>query len=137
MKMNAKRLLLGCGLGLLVASAESEMFADEGMWLFNDPPRKLLKERYNFEVTDAWLEHVQKSSVRFNSGGSGSFVSEDGLIMSNHHVGADSLQKMSDKDHDYLRNGFTAKSLQDEIPAKDLELNVLINIEDVTTRVNA
>src|SRR6266487_6778055 len=49
--------------------------ADEGMWLFNNPPRKILKDKYQFDATDKWLEHVQKSSVRFNSGGSGSFVS--------------------------------------------------------------
>ena len=67
--------------------------ADEGMWLFNKPPRKQLKEKYGFEPTDAWLEHVQKSAVRFNSGGSGSFVSADGLVMTNHHVGADCLAK--------------------------------------------
>jgi len=107
------------------------------MWLFNDPPRKLLQERYQFEVTDAWLEHVQKSSVRFNSGGSGSFVSEDGLIMSNHHVGADALQKLSDQQHDYLRNGFQARTFDQERRCTDLELNVLMNIEDVTARVNS
>src|ERR1700757_4951315 len=84
--------------------------ADEGMWLFNNPPRKLLKDKYNFDATDKWLEHVQKSSVRFNSGGSGSFVSADGLVMTNHHVGADSLQKFGDKDHNYLRDGFFAKT---------------------------
>jgi len=107
------------------------------MWLFNDPPRKLLQERYQFEVTDAWLEHVQKSSVRFNSGGSGSFVSEDGLIMSNHHVGADALQKLSDQQHDYLRNGFQARTFDQERRCTDLELNVLMSIEDVTARVNS
>src|SRR6266852_1573076 len=111
--------------------------ADEGMWLFNNPPRKLLKEKYNFEPTDQWLDHVQKSSVRFNSGGSGSFVSADGLVMTNHHVGADALQKFGDKDHDYIRNGFHARTRAEEKRCLDLELNVLMNIQDVTDRVNA
>jgi hypothetical protein len=124
------------GLTCMLASTQYTTDADEGMWLFNNPPRQLLKQRYGFDVTDQWLEHVQKSSVRFNSGGSGSFVSEDGLVMSNHHVGADTLQKVSTKEHDYLKNGFTAKTQADEIPAKDLELNVLMSMEDVTARVN-
>src|SRR5437762_8958267 len=111
--------------------------ADEGMWLFNNPPRKILKEKYQFDATDKWLEHVQKSSVRFNSGGSGSFVSADGLVISNHHVGADALQKFGDKDHDYLRDGFYAPTPAEEKRCLDLELNVLMSIEDVTTRVNA
>lgn len=136
--MVMKRSLgLGIGMAALLAGAPLMTFGDEGMWLFNDPPRKLLKERYGFDITDAWLEHVQKSSVRFNSGGSGSFVSEDGLIMSNHHVGADALQKISDKEHDYMRDGFYARTPAEEKPAKDLELNVLMSIEDVTTRVNS
>src|SRR5437867_5487714 len=135
--MKTKRSLLRLGLGLWLVGAGPGIRADEGMWLFNDPPRKLLKERYNFDVTDAWLEHVQKSSIRFNSGGSGSFVSEDGLIMSNHHVGADTLQKISDKEHDYLKNGFYARTLAEEKRAPDLELNVLMSMEDVTARVNA
>jgi len=107
------------------------------MWLYNNPPRKLLKEKYGFEPSDAWLEHLQKSSVRFNSGGSGAFVSEDGLVLSNHHVGADALQKFGDKDHNYLRDGFYAKTYGEEKRCLDLELNVLINTEDVTARVNA
>jgi len=107
------------------------------MWLFNNPPRKQLKDKYGFEVTDAWLDHVQKSSVRFNSGGSGEFVSEDGLVMSNHHVGADALQKFGDKDHNYIRDGFRAKTRGEEKRCLDLELNVLMSIEDVTARVNA
>jgi hypothetical protein len=123
--------------GVLAAALAVRSRADEGMWLFNQPPRKLLKEKYGFEATDPWLEHVQKASVRFNSGGSGSFVSEDGLVMSNHHVGADALQKFGDKDHDYLRDGFHAKSLSEEKRCHDLELNVLMSIEDVTERVNA
>jgi hypothetical protein len=134
--MNAKHWILSLGLAALVIQPPPPAVADEGMWLFNDPPRKQLKERYNFDATDAWLEHVQKSSVRFNSGGSGSFVSEDGLVLSNHHVGADTLQKISSKEKDYLKLGFYARTLEEEIKAPDLELNVLMSIEDVTDRVN-
>ena len=111
--------------------------ADEGMWLFTQPPREQLRQRYGFELTDAWLEHVQKASVRFNSGGSGSFVSEDGIVISNHHVGADALQKVSSEKQNYLRDGFHATRLVDEKPCVDLELNVLQSIEDVTARVIA
>src|SRR5712664_2049874 len=120
---------------LMIATLSNR--ADEGMWLYNNPPRKLLKEKYGFEPSDAWLEHLQRSSVRFNSGGSGEFVSEDGLVLSNHHVGADALQKFGDKDHNYLRDGFYAKTDAEEKRCLDLELNVLMSIEDVTDRVNA
>jgi hypothetical protein len=78
-----------------------------------------------------------KSSVRFNSGGSGSFVSGDGLVITNHHVGLDSLQKFSSTEHNYVRDGFYARTAADEIKCVDLELNVLQSIEDVTLRVNA
>lgn len=111
--------------------------ADEGMWLFNRPPSEHLDKKYHFKPTDKWLEHVQKSSVRFNSGGSGSFVSADGLVMTNHHVGADALQKFGDKDHNYLRDGFHAKTRAEEKRCTDLELNVLMSMEDVTDQVNA
>jgi peptidase S46-like protein len=110
--------------------------ADEGMWLFNAPPLRQLKGKYNFEPTPQWLDHLQKASVRFNSGGSGSFVSENGLVITNHHVGADTLQKISSQEHNYLRDGFYAKTQTEEIKSTDLELNVLESIEDVTARVS-
>jgi Peptidase S46 len=128
---------LGIVLGLLAAARCQLASADEGMWLFNRPPKQVLKERYNFEPPKEWLDHVQRASVRFNSGGSGSFISADGLVMTNHHVGADALQKMSDTKHNYLKEGFYAKSHDEEKKCLDLELNVLDSIEDVTDRVNA
>jgi len=124
-------------LSLLLFPLACPIVADEGMWLFNQPPRQILRERYDFDATDAWLEHLQKSSVRYSSGGSGSFVSEDGLLISNHHVGADALQKVSTKEKNYLRDGFYARTRAEEIKCLDLELNVLDSIEDVTARVNA
>ena len=137
MKYVLKRVLLGSISAVLLSAAAPAAFADEGMWLFNRPPRKELQEKYGFEPTPEWLDHVRKSSVRFNSGGSGSFVSADGLVMTNHHVGADSLQKFGDATHNYLRDGFYAKTHADEKQCLDLELNVLDRIEDVTARVNA
>src|SRR5438045_9461071 len=120
---------------MLVATTISAQ-ADEGMWLFNNPPLGQLKENYQFEPAALWLEHLQKASVRFNSGGSGSFVSADGLCITNHHVGADALRKASSEQHNYLKEGFYAKTNAEEIKCADLELNVLISIEDVTEQVN-
>ncbi len=111
--------------------------AEEGLWLFNNPPEKLLREKYQFEATRPWLEHLQRCSVRFNSGGSGSFVSSEGLVLTNHHVGADALQKLSTRERDILKAGFLARTRDQEIKCVDLELNVLMSIEDVTPRVNA
>jgi hypothetical protein len=124
------------GLGVVFLMV-TPVRSDEGMWLLNDPPRKLLKERYQFDLTPEWLEHAQLASVRFNSGGSGSFVSANGLIVTNHHIGADALQKLSPKDKDYLRDGYSAPTEADELKCPDLELNVLQSIADVTERVNA
>jgi hypothetical protein len=109
--------------------------ADEGMWTFDNPPTKQLRKRYNFTPTKEWLDHIRLSSVRFNDGGSGSFVSPDGLVLTNHHVARGQLQKVSTPQKDYVTTGFYARTRAEEIKAPDLELNVLISTEDVTARV--
>jgi hypothetical protein len=125
-------ITITCLIGFATAA-----IADEGMWLFSAPPIKQLKEKYNFEPSPQWLEHLQNASVRFSSGGSGSFVSASGLVITNHHIGADTLQKISTQEHNYLRDGFYARTQAEEIKSPDLELNVLVSTEDVTERVNS
>src|SRR5262249_39733466 len=93
--------------GLIITTVMTSTIphADEGMWLFTNPPRKVLKEKYNFDPSDEWLKNVQQAAVRFNSGGSGAFISRDGLVITNHHVGADALQKLSTPDRDLVAKG--------------------------------
>jgi hypothetical protein len=111
------------------------ILADDGMWTFDNPPRKDWKQKYNFEPTDAWLEHVRLASVRLNDGGSGAFVSPDGLLMTNQHVASGQLQKVSTKERDYTKEGFYARTPAEELKCPDLEINVLVSLEDVTARV--
>lgn len=110
--------------------------ADEGMWTFDNPPMKQLKERYGFVPTQEWLDHVRLSSVRFNDGGSGSFVSPNGLVLTNHHVARGQLQKLSSAEANFVVDGYYARSMDQELKATDLELNVLVSMEDVTARIN-
>lgn len=109
---------------------------DEGMWLFSNPPKQMLQDKYQITLTDEWLQHLQLASVRLNNGGSGSFVSPRGLLLTNHHVGADALQKLSPANKDYYTDGYTAKSAAEELKCPDLEVNVLQQIVDVTKQVN-
>jgi hypothetical protein len=109
--------------------------ADEGMWTFNNVPRAEIKRKYGFDVTDAWLKKVQMASVRFNNGGSGSFVSADGLVLTNYHIVEDIVGEVSTPEKDLAKDGFVARTRAEEIKAPSLELNVLMSIEDVTARV--
>src|SRR6266478_3875960 len=130
-----KRFLTIClALSFFFSTAAT---ADEGMWLYNAAPKDKIKAKYGFELTQQWLDHVRLSSVRFNNGGSGSFVSADGLTFTNHHVGAGCVQQLSSEGHDYMKTGFYAKTQAEEAKCPDLELNVLVGIDDVSAKVKA
>jgi hypothetical protein len=124
-------------LTAILATSLSDAHGDEGMWLFNDLPLAMLKERYGFEPSKEWAEHLMKSSVRFNVGGSASFISSTGLVLTNHHVGSDTLFKLSTPERNIMEVGFLAKTPDQELKAPDLELNQLVNIRDVTDVVKA
>ncbi|HVW83670.1 MAG TPA: S46 family peptidase [Bryobacteraceae bacterium] len=126
-----KRSLLPIALCVLT----SALIADEGMWTFDNPPTKQLQQKYNFTPTQQWLDHIRLASVRLNDGGSGSFISPHGLLLTNHHVARGQLQKNSNAQHDYIRDGFYAATPDREMKSPDLEVNVLISTENVTERV--
>ena len=110
-------------------------FAAEGMWLYNAVPKDKIKAKYGFDISQSWLDHLRLSSVRL--GASASFVSADGLIMTNHHVGAGCVHNVSTKENDYMKIGFYADTLAKEPKCPGMEASVLVNIEDVTAKVNA
>jgi len=118
-----------------VLAGYSRPLVDEGMWTFANPPIQQLKERYGFEPTKAWLDHLRLASIRFNDGGSGSFVSANGLALTNHHVALGQLEKASTPKRNYVKGGFYAPTRAQEMKCADLELNVLVSFEDVTSRV--
>ena len=123
-------------LGVLaVLAAALPVPADEGMWTFDSPPAKRLREVYGFDATREWLDKVRLASVRFNDGGSGSFVSRDGLMITNHHVGLGCIQNISTREHDYVAEGFLAPSRDKEPACPGYEVNLLMALEDVSARV--
>src|SRR6266480_4118274 len=136
--MKIRKLL--CALIAMLFSVQIINFravADEGMWTFNNVPRAEIKRKYGFEITDDWLKKVQLASVRFNNGGSGSFVSPNGLVLTNYHIVEDIVNDVSTPEKDLAKEGFLAHTRAEEIKAPSLELNVLMSLEDVTSRVNA
>ncbi|MBM3310472.1 MAG: S46 family peptidase [Candidatus Aminicenantes bacterium] len=128
MKQRAWRWLV------LLALIALPLAGDEGMWLFNMPPAQILKAKYKFDVTADWLKHVQLASVRFG-GASGSFVSPDGLVLTNHHVGQGAIQNLSTKERNLMETGFYARTRAEELKAPGMELQVLQEVTDVTARV--
>jgi hypothetical protein len=120
---------------LLLTAGGARALADEGMWTFNNVPRAEIKRRYGFEVTDDWLRRVQSATVRFPNG-TGSFVSPEGLVLTNYHIIEDYVTQLSTAEKDYAKEGFVARTRDEELKIPGLELNVLAGIEDVTARVN-
>jgi hypothetical protein len=131
MRTGSNTLLVCLLAGALLPLARAE----EGMWTFDNLPLKQLKEKYGFTPTRQWIDHVRLSSVRFNDGGSGSFVSPHGLVLTNHHVALSQLQKVSSEKQNYVASGFYAATRDRELKSPDLEVNVLMSMENVTSRV--
>src|SRR5215210_8625104 len=119
---------------MTVMIAPLASYADEGMWTFDNPPRKQWKERYGFDPPDSWLEHVRLASVKVG-GASGSFVSPNGLVLTNQHVASSQLSKLSTPERNLVKNGFYAPTRVEELKCPDLEIDVLVSYEDVTGRV--
>jgi len=130
--MMRRPLLLSCLLILFLGGFAS---ADPGMWLFEAFPAAKVKAKYGFDPTAQWLNHVRLSSVRFNNGGSGSFVSADGLTFTNHHIASECIQQLSTAGKDYMKTGFYARTQAEEMKCPAYELNQLVGIEDVTAQV--
>jgi outer membrane protein assembly factor BamB len=133
-------LLRWCAIALaLLLLVDAHPGADEGMWTFDNPPRAVWKERYRFEPGSEWLDRLRLSIVRLaesTSSGTAAFVSPEGLVITNQHVVAGSLQKLSTPARDLVRDGYTAGSRVEELKAPDLTADVLVSFEEVTSRVH-
>src|SRR2546430_323969 len=109
--------------------------ADEGMWTLDNFPAKKVRQKYGFSPDAKWLEEARLASVRLAGGCSGSFVSPEGLVMTNHHCSHSCIEQLSTKEKDFVAEGFYAPTLEQEVKCPEIELNELIQIGDVTARV--
>jgi V8-like Glu-specific endopeptidase len=121
-------------LGMLGAGAAH---ADEGMWTFDNAPKAAIKQKLGVQLTDTWLQQVQRSITRHESGCTGSFVSPEGLVLTNHHCITQCLAELSSQEQDYLAAGFNAPTRSAERQCPGEILSVLIEVENITTRVDA
>ncbi len=125
---------------LLVALALSSPLAaaaDEGMWTYDAFPSDKVEKKYGFRPSGAWLENVRLSSARLAGGCSASFVSENGLVLTNHHCAHECIEQLSTAQRDFVKSGFYAKTLADEVKCPTVEVNQLVRIGDVTQRIRA
>lgn len=109
--------------------------ADEGMWTFDNAPKAAIKQKLGVQLTDAWLQQVQRSITRLESGCTGSFISPEGLVLTNHHCIAQCLAELSSQTQDYLGAGFNAASRSAERQCPGEIISVLIEIENITSKV--
>jgi V8-like Glu-specific endopeptidase len=122
--------LAGVAAALSVAVA-----ADEGMWTFDHVPRTAIAEKYKVQIDDAWLQRLQRSVVRLESGCTGSFVSADGLVLTNHHCVQSCLAENSTAARDLVANGFLAPGRAEEVRCQGEQISVLVETEDITSQV--
>ena len=135
--MHTRRFLVPLiALAFLVGALGVVPTAEEGFWPYNLVPKAAIKAKYKFDATDQWLKHLQLATVHFG-GATGSIVSPQGLVLTNHHVGLRSLQQLSTAEKDYVKNGFYAPTVADELKVPGLSLRVLQSIEDVSDKVAA
>jgi hypothetical protein len=111
--------------------------ADEGMWTTFNFPKAAVKQKYNVDIDDAWLKTVQRATTRHESGCTGSFISGDGLVMTNHHCVVECLAELSTPQSDLIGEGFHAQRRSDERKCPTEMLSVLMDTENVTDKVNA
>ena len=123
-------------LAVLILLAAPAAFADEGMWTFDNFPSKTVAQRYGFEPDAAWLETVRLGMVRLG-GCSGSFVSPDGLVLTNYHCVAGCVQRLSTAERDLEVTGWVAATPEDELACKENEVTQLVEIRDVTAEIRA
>lgn len=127
----ARMAMTGVALAVVLTASPQ---GDEGLWTFDNPPRAAMRERYGFDPDQAWLDHLRLSSVRLDNG-SGAFVSSDGLLLTNQHVAAGQLQRLSTPARNLVRDGFYAPALADELRCPDMTALVLVSFDEVTARV--
>ncbi|MEK7661639.1 MAG: S46 family peptidase [Pseudomonadota bacterium] len=118
-----------------IVSLPFAAIADEGMWTFDAFPSAKVQTAYGFTPTRQWLNHVQNSAVRLSVGCSASFVSPNGLILTNWHCSADCTANLTTAEHDYGRDGFFARRQEDEKVCPGLSAEVLTSITDVTAQI--
>ncbi|HEY6644588.1 S46 family peptidase [Povalibacter sp.] len=125
-------------LSLLVAlTLASVAHADEGMWTTFNFPKAAVKQKYGVDIDDAWLKKAQRATTRHESGCTGSFISGDGLVMTNHHCVVECLAELSTPQSDLIGEGFHARQRSAERKCPTEILSVLIDTENVTAKVTA